>query len=191
MLPLYPHFSISTSASSLRLFEAMLQQDEELEVSRAVCRPPTKQLCWSTHCALLTPAVLSQGLKHTVIASWYWRDGYLTAMADLIENELHKFSEPESVMIFFSAHGVPKSYVEEFGDPYKEEIEQCVSMVMEKLQRRKLGNQHTLAYQSRVGPVRISQSASAPDVSTNVWALNRRFLMMMLLAGGVAEAVHR
>ena len=127
-----------------------------------------------------------------MIASWYWRDGYLTAMADLIENELHKFSEPESVEIFFSAHGVPKSYVEEFGDPYKEEIEQCVSMVVEKLQRRKLKNRHTLAYQSRVGPVRISQIASAPDVSTHVWTLNHRSLMMLLLlAGGVAEAVHR
>ena len=122
--------------------------------------PPAHETTVLVHCALLTLAVLPQGLKHTVIASWYWRDGYLTAMADLIENELHKFSEPESVEIFFSAHGVPKSYVEEFGDPYKEEIEQCVSMVMEKLQRRKLENRHTLAYQSRVGPVRISHIAS-------------------------------
>lgn len=32
VLPLYPHFSISTSASSLRLFEAMLQRDPELQV---------------------------------------------------------------------------------------------------------------------------------------------------------------
>ena len=48
VLPLYPHFSISTSASSLRLFEAMLQKDVELEVSQAACRPPMKQLCWCT-----------------------------------------------------------------------------------------------------------------------------------------------
>jgi len=33
------------------------------------------------------------------------------------------FREPGSVEIFFSAHGVPKSYVEEAGDPYKEEME--------------------------------------------------------------------
>ena len=36
---------------------------------------------------------------------------------------LHPPREPGSVEIFFSAHGVPKSYVEEAGDPYKEEME--------------------------------------------------------------------
>ncbi len=36
------------------------------------------------------------------------------------QEELHKFAEgPEGVEIFFSAHGVPLSYVEEAGDPYK------------------------------------------------------------------------
>lgn len=32
VLPLYPQFSISTSASSLRLFEYMLQRDPQLQV---------------------------------------------------------------------------------------------------------------------------------------------------------------
>ena len=88
-----------------------------------------------------------------VVASWYWREGYLKAMADLIENELCKFADKDKVEIFFSAHGVPKSYVEEFGDPYKEEIEQCVSLIMDRLRDRDIQNRHTLAYQSRVGPV--------------------------------------
>ena len=30
-------------------------------------------------------------------------------------------------MIFFSAHGVPRAYVEEAGDPYKDEMEHCHS----------------------------------------------------------------
>lgn len=94
-----------------------------------------------------------QGLKHTVIASWYWREGYLTAMANLIEAELEKFVAQDDVKIFFSAHGVPTSYVEEFGDPYKEEMEQCVGMIMDRLKKRKRKNEHILAYQSRVGPV--------------------------------------
>ena len=75
-------------------------------------------------------------------------------MTDLIENELYKFKDRDAVEIFFSAHGVPKSYVEEFGDPYKEEIEQCVNLIMERLRQRDVENHHTLAYQSRVGPVR-------------------------------------
>ena len=55
--------------------------------------------------------------------------------------------------MFFSAHGVPKSYVTEAGDPYKEEMEQCVSLLMKELKSRGRDNPHTLAYQSRVGPV--------------------------------------
>jgi ferrochelatase len=56
--------------------------------------------------------------------------------------------------VFFSAHGVPKSYVEEAGDPYQQEIEACSGLIMERLAGL-LGhtNPHTLAYQSRVGPV--------------------------------------
>lgn len=73
-------------------------------------------------------------------------------MADLIEAELHTFDDPNVAEIFFSAHGVPQSYVEE-GDPYKEEMEQCVCLIMSELNARGINNSHTLAYQSRVGPV--------------------------------------
>lgn len=38
------------------------------------------------------------------------------------------------------------------GDPYKEEMEECVQLIMSELKRRGFGNHHTLAYQSRVGP---------------------------------------
>ena len=34
-------------------------------------------------------------------------------MAELIEKELRKFDCPEDTEIFFSAHGVPVSYVEQ------------------------------------------------------------------------------
>lgn len=50
-------------------------------------------------------------------------------------------------MIFFSAHGVPLAYVEEAGDPYKAEMEECVDLIMEELEKRKITNSYTLAYQ--------------------------------------------
>lgn len=50
-------------------------------------------------------------------------------------------------MIFFSAHGVPLAYVEEAGDPYKAEMEECVDLIMEELEKRKITNGYTLAYQ--------------------------------------------
>ena len=43
----------------------------------------------------------------------YFREGYLNAMAELIQRELQKFDRPEKTEIFFSAHGVPVSYVEQ------------------------------------------------------------------------------
>ncbi|MBD2139064.1 ferrochelatase [Anabaena sp. FACHB-1237] len=121
ILPLYPQFSISTSGSSFRLLEQLWKQNPKL-----------------------------QSLPYTVIPSWYKQPGYLQAMATLIADELSKFPNPNNVHIFFSAHGVPKSYVEEAGDPYQQEIEECTKLIMQTLNRP---NEYTLAYQSRVGPV--------------------------------------
>ena len=50
-------------------------------------------------------------------------------------------------MVFFSAHGVPLAYVEEAGDPYKAEMEECVDLIMEELEKRRITNSYTLAYQ--------------------------------------------
>ena len=126
VLPLYPQFSISTSGSSLRLLEQLFREDAYLST-----------------------------MRHTVIPSWYQRKGYVSAMADLIQAELAaaSFDAKEEATIFFSAHGVPSTYVTEAGDPYKEEMEQCVALVMGELTARGVRNPHTLAYQSRVGPV--------------------------------------
>ena len=121
ILPLYPQFSISTSGSSFRLLQNLWRDYPNLQ-----------------------PA------NHTVIASWYKRPGYLQAMADLIQRELAQYDNPDSVHIFFSAHGVPLSYVEEAGDPYQQEIEECTELIMRTVNRP---NKYTLAYQSRVGPV--------------------------------------
>lgn len=121
ILPLYPQFSISTSGSSFRLLERLWAEDPVL-----------------------------QRIDYTVIPSWYDRAGYLRAMADLIAQELDQFHNPDQVHVFFSAHGVPVSYVEEAGDPYQQEIEACTALIMKTLNRP---NPYTLAYQSRVGPV--------------------------------------
>lgn len=124
VLPLYPQFSISTSGSSLRLLEEIFREDEYLV-----------------------------NMHHTVIPSWYQREGYVKSMATLIQSELETFQKPREVMIFFSAHGVPRAYVEEAGDPYKDEMEHCIRLIMTELRLRGIPNDHTLAYQSRVGPV--------------------------------------
>uniref|UniRef100_A0A6M2EDJ1 Ferrochelatase n=1 Tax=Populus davidiana TaxID=266767 RepID=A0A6M2EDJ1_9ROSI len=124
VLPLYPQFSISTTGSSLRVLQNIFSED----------------------------AYLSR-LPIAIIQSWYQREGYIKSMADLIGEELQKFAKPEEVMIFFSAHGVPLTYVEDAGDPYKDQMEECIYLIMQELKARGSYNDHTLAYQSRVGPV--------------------------------------
>jgi ferrochelatase len=121
ILPLYPQFSISTSGSSFRVIEEMWKKDPYLK-----------------------------NIEYTLIPSWYDHPQYLQAMADSIKQELEQFEHPERVHIFFSAHGVPKTYVTEAGDPYQEEIEACTESIMKTLNT---GNPYTLAYQSKVGPV--------------------------------------
>lgn len=121
ILPLYPQFSISTSGSSFRLLDKIWQENPKLQL-----------------------------IDYTVIPSWYKSIGYLQAMAQLIDQEIEQCPNPDEAQIFFSAHGVPKSYVEEAGDPYQQEIEECTHLIMQTLNRP---NSHVLAYQSRVGPV--------------------------------------
>jgi ferrochelatase len=121
ILPLYPQFSISTSGSSFRLLERLWANDPDL-----------------------------QAIEYTVIPSWYNFPGYLQAMSELISQRLDATEDPAKAHVFFSAHGVPVSYVEEAGDPYQQEMEACTSAIMQTLNRP---NDYTLAYQSRVGPV--------------------------------------
>jgi ferrochelatase len=125
VLPLYPQFSISTSGSSFRELQRLRQADPQFGQLPIRC-----------------------------IRSWYDHPGYIQAMVGLISQKVQEAEVPADAHVFFSAHGVPKSYVDEAGDPYQREIEACTQLIMEGL-KRELGhdNPHTLAYQSRVGPV--------------------------------------
>lgn len=138
ILPLYPQFSISTSGSSLRV----LQEEFSKNSGRY------------------------GNMIHTVIPSWYERPGYVKAMADLIKKELDSFSDDElkeaeevspdspPMHVLFSAHGVPKSYIEA-GDPYQKQIEKCVDSIGTELFKSRSPEELKvhLSYQSRVGPI--------------------------------------
>ena len=124
VLPLYPQFSISTSGSSLRILESEFYADQEL-----------------------------RQVKNTVIPAWYNRQGYVEAMARLVAEKIDKFDEPSKAHVFFSAHGLPVTYIEDLGDPYKAQTEASARFVMRRLQQLGYDNDWTLAYQSRVGPV--------------------------------------
>ncbi len=124
VLPLYPHFSISTSGSSFRELKKLRKLDSAFQQIPIRC-----------------------------IRSWFSHAGYLRAMVELISEQISLCESPEAAHVCFTAHGVPKSYVEEAGDPYKEQIEDCSLLIINELEKH-LGhsNPYTLSYQSRVGP---------------------------------------
>lgn len=63
--------------------------------------------------------------------------------------------------IFFSAHGVPVSYVEDAGDPYRDQMEECIFLIMKELKARGISNEHTLAYQVCFEIVQLAYLASS------------------------------
>ncbi len=124
VLPLYPHFSLSTSGSSFRELNRLREADPGFKVLPIRC-----------------------------IRSWYDNPGYVSSMAELIADKMKLCEDSSSAHVFFSAHGVPKSYIEDAGDPYQKEIEGSANLIMQELERiMGFSNEYTLAYQSRVGP---------------------------------------
>ncbi len=94
---------------------------------------------------------LSSRVRISTIKTWFEDPFYIDSMAALIRNELPKFSQdPKSVHLLYSAHSIPASYIAH-GDPYLDQTSRTVALI-----NSRLGNGHasTLAFQSKVGPVK-------------------------------------
>lgn len=107
--PLYPQYSISTSGSSLKLLQDIFYRKPDL---------------WGP-----------DKVAHTVVPAWYYRKGYVTAMARLILDQIYDYSledMKEGIHVLFSAHGVPQSYIVA-GDPYQRHIEECVKLISREI----------------------------------------------------------
>jgi len=105
LLPLYPQFSVSTTGSSFKDFEALMDERGGL-----------------------------QRIHRHYISRWHTHETYIRALAEQIAEEIEKFPDPNPrrVHLLFSAHSVPQSYIEN-GDPYLRETEETVRLVSEKL----------------------------------------------------------
>jgi ferrochelatase len=117
---LYPHYSLATTGSSL----------EQLRIELG--RPG-----YSYECGL--------------VKEWPTHPLYIEALSDTVKKGLHEFEKQRTKIPFvlFSAHGLPKKFVEEKGDPYPKQIESTMNAVAEKTGLKK----YALSFQSRTGPV--------------------------------------
>jgi ferrochelatase len=105
LLPLYPQFSVSTTGSSFKDFDALMDERGGL-----------------------------QRVHRCYISQWHTHETYINALAEQIVEEIAKFPDPnpQRVHLLFSAHSVPQSYVER-GDPYLQHTEETVRLVSERL----------------------------------------------------------
>jgi ferrochelatase len=103
LLPLYPHFSTTTTGSSLIDWRATA-------VRLGLARRVTTLCCWFRDQAFVNAT--ADGVRRSLVA----------ARAD----------SPAPVRILFSAHGLPERIVAE-GDPYQFQIESTVDAVVEAL----------------------------------------------------------
>lgn len=80
-------------------------------------------------------------------------DGWIEAQASAIQEKLVEVGQAP-VRLLFSAHGIPEKLVSGKGDPYQEQVEGTVAAVMARLKTKGIEVDHSLCYQSRVGPLK-------------------------------------
>jgi protoporphyrin/coproporphyrin ferrochelatase len=120
LLPLYPHYSVSTTGSSMNEWNRVAKSEHIENWNVELVRE------YSTH------------------------PDYIEAFAARIHEGLNRFPQEKrnSVHLLFSAHGTPVKLVRR-GDPYKYQIEDTVKAI---LRAGKYTQNHSLCFQSRVGP---------------------------------------
>ncbi|MBX2861733.1 MAG: ferrochelatase [Vampirovibrio sp.] len=122
VLPLYPQYSYSTTGSSLN------------ELDRVM-------------------ALRNYFPKMTTVESFYKLPLYQSAIAETIQDGLNDHQSDwscprEEVLILFSAHSLPKKFVEKTGDPYPDQIRETIELIMSNYFPN---NNWELCYQSKVG----------------------------------------
>jgi ferrochelatase len=86
-------------------------------------------------------------LPVSVIREFYAQPNYVQAVTEKIAISLTHFDSPDEVVLVFSAHGLPQSFVER-GDPYERQVQETVRLVMA---RGGWPNRQLLCFQSKVG----------------------------------------
>ena len=88
-----------------------------------------------------------RNLPARVVKEFYAHPLYLDAVVERMQASLEKFRLAGEVHLVFSAHSVPMSVIES-GDPYRDQIEATVGLVM---RRGGWSHPHSVCYQSKVG----------------------------------------
>ncbi|PJI38468.1 ferrochelatase [Ferrovibrio sp.] len=136
LLPLYPQFSTTTTASSFK--------DWHRAAAAAGLNVPTSEIVqYETDPGFI--AAQTELLRER-----------------LAEAESKGAEAGTGVRILFSAHGLPKKIVDA-GDPYQKQVEASVAAVLKLLDRPELDS--GICYQSRVGPLEWIGPATDAEIT--------------------------
>jgi len=154
---------------------AVLEMKED-GVARGIALPLYPQYCAATTGSSLSDLRrwmrwAGAGFLLTEVKSWPDHPGYIAALCGKIEDTLAGES-PGKTHLLFSAHGVPKSFIDE-GDPYQAETEKTVAAVMERFP----GISHSISYQSRLGRTEWLK----PDTVEEVLRLGREGIQRLVV----------
>lgn len=133
LLPLYPQFSSSTSKSSFKDFNNILEKNksffkDDLEI-RTICCYPTQEEFIKSHATIITNTVKQKYSK----------------------KDLGK------IRFLFSAHDLPEKSIKD-GDPYVFQVEKTTDLVVDQISKilkvKKSDIDFQVCYQSKVGPLK-------------------------------------
>ncbi len=151
LLTLYPHFSWTTTGSSLREWEKVRRDQTALG----------KPWPWT----------------ETQVKDYFLHDEFLAAVEDRLEAGLARFApeDRQKVQILFTAHGTPVAE-RESGDPYTSQVERTVNEIMRR--RGETSNNWWVSYQSKVGPAKWVQPNTEDLVMRLIDYGAKHFLMV-------------
>lgn len=156
VLPLFPHFSRSTTMSIAKILEGLTGQ----------CPANSQDGSCGKHCGTQIQKAICPLNRKGFIAPFHTHPKFLEATRNLILDYfkgnlksdifLHldtKTGVPdwENITILYSAHGIPMRLIEK-GDVYRKEIEANVNNLNELLSKSGFKGKTFLSFQSRVGP---------------------------------------
>ena len=149
----YVSCAMRYSSPTIRQARASLANDFE-DWDRVIALPLFPQYSFATTrtCQREWHAAGEYGNPKTVfIGSYHDHPDYIAALRDVLSTSLEGQESSADIHVVFSAHGVPTSYIRK-GDIYQTQIEETTQKVMAGLP-----NPFSIAYQSRVGPVKWLQ----------------------------------
>lgn len=115
--------------------------------------------CFNYFQAAASRAGLRPDLKIVHVEQWFEEPLYLDSVCEKIREAQQRFSShsPEEIHLLYTAHSIPARYVEQ-GDPYLDQTRRTIERINERL-----GGEFksTLAFQSKVGPVKWLEPATS------------------------------